>query len=58
VANKGQLLLKRISSRPVAHLFNCVAAAGPPEGAHPKKAGGCGVQNMDLQPLLWIISPV
>ena len=42
----------------MAHLFICVAAAGPPEGAHPKKAGGSGVQNMDLQPLLWIISPV
>lgn len=54
----GQFSLSKISSRPVAHLFCWVIEAGPPVGAHPKKAGGSGEYRMDLQPLLWIESPV
>lgn len=50
--------MKRISRRPVDHLFIWVAEAGPPVGAHPINAGGSGVQRTDLQPLLCIVSPV
>ena len=57
-AMNGLFLLNRISRRPVAHLFCWVSAAGPPEGAHPRNAGGSGRQSVDFQPLACILIPV
>ena len=54
----GLLELNRISRSPVAHLLVWIIVEGPHDGAHPKKAGESGVQNIDLHPFSWIPSPV
>lgn len=48
----GDFLLIKISSSPVAALFLWFNGTGPPEGAHPKKAGGVGVMYADFHPFL------
>ena len=47
----GLLLEKRVSRRPVAHLFCWINVEDTSEGAQPRNAGGSGLQKADLQPL-------